>query len=118
MLSSTKGRERAIGAEMRSSETDNVVMEIVGKTDPEILGQLEDLSEEETTEALKAVGQMILGEQEVTDNILNDLKSVLRERRDKRRGNGREEEPNEEDRFDETTDEGRRTLWRMINGMT
>ena len=107
LIHKRKKRKSDCGAEMSSSEMNYVVMEIVGKTDPEILGKLEDLSEEETTEALKAVGQMILGEQEVTDNILNELKSALRERRDKRRGNGREEEPNEEDRFDGGRDDGR-----------
>ena len=103
---------------MSSSQTDIAVMGIVVKTDPEIMSKLVDLSEEETEEALETVGQTISDQMPSVsrdaEKILNELKNVLRERRDIRK-TGR----NEEGRFDGERDERREEMSsRMINGMT
>ena len=70
---------------------------IVDKTDPERMNLVVEMSEEETEEALRTVGQTISKQMPSTSRdptmkvLLNELENVIQERRDRRK-TGRNEE--------------------------
>ena len=96
--------------ERSSSETDTSVTRIVDKTDPEIMNKVVDRSEQETEEALRTVGQTISKQmpsisRDATNKILNELKNVIQERRDRRK-TGRNEEGQVDGEREERREEG------------
>ena len=83
---------------------------IVDKTDPEIMNKVVDRSEQETEEALRTVGQTISKQmpsisRDATKKILNELKNVMQERRDRRK-TGRNEEGQVDGEREERREEG------------
>ena len=91
-----KKSKQSQDTELTSSETDAVMTGVVNETDPEMMNKLADMSEEETEEALRTVGQAISKQvpsigPNATQKIPSELKNSIPKRKNRRR-TGEDEE--------------------------
>ena len=81
-----KKAKKSQDTELSSSETDTLAAGVMNQTDPDLMGKLADMSEEETENVLKAIEQSISKDasrltRSGAERVLNEIKKVALERK-------------------------------------
>ena len=81
-----KKAKKSQDTELSSSETDTLAAGVVDQADPDLMGKLADMSEEETENVLKAIEQSVSKDasrltRSGAERILNEIKKVALERK-------------------------------------